>query len=119
MRTLAQEKLFWTVVVTVSILVVGLFHPDLSQAQSDCPSGFEQGTDAWGVRGCINIGYRCPTGGSWSVRDNKCDCLPGTPNWDSQNKVCVTAAANPPPNEDPLANCPQSVTYCDAQHQNP
>jgi|HubBroStandDraft_6_1064221.scaffolds.fasta_scaffold160698_1 hypothetical protein len=63
MRTLAPKKLLRTVVLTVSALVVGLFHPGPAQAQSSCPPGFQRGTDAWGVQGCINVGYRCPTHG--------------------------------------------------------
>ena len=174
--------MFKTVVLTVILLAVGLFHPGLARAQSSCPSGFKQGKDAWGVQGCINVGYKCPSGGSWSVRDNKCDCLPqwpvwddgakqclatgscvsgfkqgkdawsvqgcinvgykcpsggswsvkdnkcdclpGTPNWDIQNKVCVVAAANPPPKApspppNSPANCPETITYWDKQQLTP
>jgi hypothetical protein len=85
--------MFKTVVLTVSLLVVGLFHPGLARAQSSCPSGFNQGKDAWGVQGCINVGYKCPSGGSWSVRDNKCDCLPQWPVWDDGAKQCLAAGS--------------------------
>ena len=181
MRTSASKKLFGTVIPAISLLMIGLFHPGLARGQS-CPSGFKAGKDAWGVQGCINVGYKCPlhgswsvrdnkcdclpqwpvwdndakqcltagscvsgfqpgrdawgvqgcinatyhcpSGGSWSVRDNKCDCLPATPEWDQQNKVCVAAAANPPPNApnpppNSLANCPEYTTYWDKQQLTP
>ncbi|KAI9347289.1 hypothetical protein BDR26DRAFT_1004918 [Obelidium mucronatum] len=53
-----------------------------------CMSEFQQGTDYWGKRGCIWTGA-CPLGGSWSVNDGKCDCLPDTPIWDEPNYRCV------------------------------
>ena len=92
MRTLAPKKLLRTVVLTVSALVMGLFHPGLAEAQSSCPAGFKQGTDRFGVQGCINVGYQCPPHGSWSVRDNKCDCLPQWPVWDDNAKQCFASS---------------------------
>ena len=79
--------------LTVSALVVGLFHASLAYPQTGCPAGFAPGTDAFGVQGCINVGYQCPRGGSWSVRDSKCDCLPQTPVWDNNAKQCFACAA--------------------------
>ena len=92
MRTLTPKKLLRTVMLTVSALMVGLFHPGLAEAQSSCPAGFQQGTDAFGVQGCVNVGYQCPPHGSWSVRDNKCDCLPEWPVWDDNAKQCFASS---------------------------
>ncbi|KAJ1544818.1 hypothetical protein HK096_007104 [Nowakowskiella sp. JEL0078] len=55
-------------------------------------SGAYYGTDSWGVFGCISR-YTCPSGGAWSVTDNKCDCLPATPVW--TGSVCKVAAGPP------------------------
>src|SRR5271166_5777754 len=92
MQTLTPKKLLRTVMLTVSALMVGLFHPGLAEAQSSCPAGFQQGTDAFGVQGCINVGYKCPTHGSWSVRDNKCDCLPQWPVWNNDIRQCIVSS---------------------------
>ncbi|KAJ3127145.1 hypothetical protein HK098_006690 [Nowakowskiella sp. JEL0407] len=51
------------------------------------------GTDLFGDYGCISP-YLCPKGGAWSVRKNKCTCLPITPIWDGSK--CVSPMSNPP-----------------------
>ena len=78
----------------VSVMVVGLFHPGIAHAQS-CTGSNYQGVyrqDAWGVYGCYNTSYQCPSGGSWSnAHDNlpgKCSCLPQTPIWDEFRTQC-------------------------------
>jgi len=91
MRTLVPKKLLMTVVLTLSALVAGFLHAGFAEGQSSCPAGFAPGTDAWGVQGCINVGYRCPIHGSWSVSDNKCDCLPQWPVWDNNAKQCLAS----------------------------
>jgi hypothetical protein len=128
MQVSALKTPFRIVVVTVGVLLVGLFHAYLAEAGGECPVGFQPGTDAWGVQGCINVTYQCPSGGSWCVKDKKCDCLPATPIWDNQHKVCLASGGGglkcppgkinlrgelcwpAPPN---VLTCPKSVTYWD------
>jgi len=89
---MAAKKLRRTVALSVIVLLGGLFHAGLTYAQTGCPAGFAPGTDAWGVQGCINVGYRCPIHGSWSVQDNKCDCLPQWPVWDNDMRQCIVSS---------------------------
>ncbi|KAJ3128366.1 hypothetical protein HK098_004613 [Nowakowskiella sp. JEL0407] len=56
-------------------------------------SGAYYGNDAFGTYGCISS-YKCPTGKTWSVKDNKCDCSPSTPVW--TGSVCVACPSNTP-----------------------
>ncbi|KAJ3027996.1 UNVERIFIED_CONTAM: chitin deacetylase [Siphonaria sp. JEL0065] len=60
---------------------------------SSCQQEFSLGTDYWGNYGCI-WNKSCPSGGSWSVVDSKCDCLPGTPVWDNAAFKCKTASSD-------------------------
>ncbi|KAI9342535.1 hypothetical protein BDR26DRAFT_836355 [Obelidium mucronatum] len=60
-----------------------------------CPSNFVSGIDAWGVAGCILYNY-CSPGGSWSVENNKCNCLPSTPVWDASAKICYSEISSNP-----------------------
>ncbi|KAJ3001988.1 UNVERIFIED_CONTAM: hypothetical protein HDU68_006540, partial [Siphonaria sp. JEL0065] len=60
----------------------GLFEQYTTGTPVVCQPEFAFGTDYWGVDGCI-WQKSCPQGGSWSVAEKKCSCLPDTPIWDN------------------------------------
>ena len=81
-------------VLVVCVMVAGLLNPGSAHAQS-CSGSNYQGhyrSDAWGVPGCFNDTYQCPSGGSWSNSAGKCNCLPGTPIWSEFDKACYALA---------------------------